>query len=139
MLKWWSYKGGAGVAINPVAFLVINQDNVKLLPVSHSSAIDKLLDYVPDLFEKVSDVMNKCLNDKKEKTSEVLKQMQETEKDINNNILNDQAKKEKLKKVTIEKEIKKPENTSVEYEFEYEENKKEDILETRKEDELEDE
>ena len=35
---------GAGVSINPVAFLVINGENVKLLPVSHSSAIDKLLD-----------------------------------------------------------------------------------------------
>ena len=110
---------GAGVAINPVAFLVINNNNVKLMPVNHSSAIDKLLDYVPDLFEKASNVMNKCLTDKKEKTSELLKQMKETEKDIKENILKKDAKKEKVKKISIEKNIKKPGKTNLEYEFQY--------------------
>ena len=43
---------GAGVSINPVAFLVIQEGSVKLLPVNHSSAIDRVLDYVPDLFEE---------------------------------------------------------------------------------------
>ena len=42
---------GAGVTINPIAFLVIQSDNVKLMPVNHSSNVDKLLDYVPDLLE----------------------------------------------------------------------------------------
>ena len=32
---------GAGVTINPIAFLVIQSDNVKLMPVTHSSSIDK--------------------------------------------------------------------------------------------------
>ena len=104
---------GAGVAINPVAFLVINNNDVKLMPVNHASSIDKLLDYVPDLFEKASKLMNKCLDEKKEKTNDILKQMKETEQNANNAV-----KKEKLKKVTIEKEAKKPENTTVEYEFE---------------------
>ena len=45
---------GAGVSINPVAFLVIQEENVKLLPVNHSSAIDRLLDYVPDLMQKMN-------------------------------------------------------------------------------------
>ncbi|MBO4293040.1 MAG: GerW family sporulation protein [Clostridia bacterium] len=113
---------GAGVAINPVAFLVINNNNVKLMPVNHSSAIDKLLDYVPDLFEKTSNIMNKCLADKKEKTSELLKQMKETEKDIKENILKKDAKKEKVKKISIEKNIKKPGKTNLEYEFQYDKN-----------------
>ena len=43
---------GAGVSVTPVAFLVIQENNVKLLPVSHSSTIDRLLDYVPDLLKK---------------------------------------------------------------------------------------
>ena len=43
---------GAGVSITPVAFLVVQQNNVKLLPVSHCSSIDRLLDYVPDLMGK---------------------------------------------------------------------------------------
>ena len=113
---------GAGVAINPVAFLVINNNNVKLMPVNHSSAIDKLLDYVPDLFEKASNIMNKCLADKKEKTSELLKQMKETEKDIKENILKKDAKKEKVKKISIGKNIKKPGKTNLEYEFQYDKN-----------------
>lgn len=50
---------GAGVSINPVAFLIVQEEGVKLIPVSHSSALDKLLDYVPDLMEKVSRLINK--------------------------------------------------------------------------------
>lgn len=113
---------GAGVAINPVAFLVINNNNVKLMPVNHSSAIDKLLDYVPDLFEKASKLMSKCLEDKKEKTTEILKQMKETKKDIKENILNKETEKGKVKKISIEKNIKRPEKANLEYEFEYEKN-----------------
>lgn len=104
---------GAGVAINPVAFIVINNNDVKLMPVNHTSTLDKLLDYVPDLLEKVSKMMNKYLDDKKEKTGEILKQMKETEKEAKEAI-----KKEKLKKVTIKNEPKKPEKRIVEYDFE---------------------
>lgn len=50
---------GAGVSINPVAFLVVQNDNVKLLPVQHSNSVDKLLDYVPDLINKMKDFINK--------------------------------------------------------------------------------
>ena len=45
---------GAGVSISPVAFLVVQPNNVKLLPVDHNSCLDRLLDYVPDLIEKVN-------------------------------------------------------------------------------------
>lgn len=57
---------GAGVSINPVAFLVINGENVKFIPVNHSSAIDKLLDYVPDLIEKANNILDKNMEYKKE-------------------------------------------------------------------------
>lgn len=92
---------GAGVTINPVAFIVINEENVKLIPVAHSSALDKLLDYVPDLLEKTTSIMNKCLNDKKENNEkESIKEEKiekvEVEKDNDNEI----------KKVKIEKEEK---------------------------------
>ena len=39
---------------------------VKLLPVNHSTSIDKLLDYIPDLFEKVDNMMNKYMQDRKD-------------------------------------------------------------------------
>ena len=52
---------GAGVTLNPVAFLVVTKDNVKLLPVDHSSAMDRLLDYIPDLLDKTNNLLNKKL------------------------------------------------------------------------------
>lgn len=58
---------GAGVSISPIAFIVISGGNVKLIPVNHASAIDKLLDYVPDLIEKTTNMMNKCIDKKKDK------------------------------------------------------------------------
>ena len=50
---------GAGVSINPIAFIIIQGDTVKFLPAEHSTAIDRLLDYVPDLIEKVGKMFNK--------------------------------------------------------------------------------
>lgn len=43
---------GAAVSINPVAFLVINNENIKLMPINHASTIDKLIDYIPDIVNK---------------------------------------------------------------------------------------
>lgn len=50
---------GATVSINPIAFLIVEEGKVKLLPVNHSSCIDKMLDYIPDLFERISETTNK--------------------------------------------------------------------------------
>lgn len=55
---------GAGVNINPIAFLVIQDKIVKLLPVNYTSAVDKLLDYVPDLIEKANCILNKTVIEK---------------------------------------------------------------------------
>jgi sporulation protein YtfJ len=56
---------GAGVSINPVAFLIVTKDGVKLLPInSNGSAIDKLVDYIPYAIEKCNDYIK---NRKKEK------------------------------------------------------------------------
>lgn len=49
---------GAGVHLMPMGFLVSSPEGVKMLPVNHCSAIDKLLDYVPDLLEKIEDIWN---------------------------------------------------------------------------------
>ena len=73
-----------GVTINPVAFLVIQSDNVKLMPVNHSSSVDKLLDYVPDLIEKTNNMMNRIINNKKEETEKVLREMQKRNNNENN-------------------------------------------------------
>ena len=52
---------GAGVNIQPVGFIVITENSAKMLPVNHCSAIDKLLDYVPELIDKISDM---CCGDR---------------------------------------------------------------------------
>ncbi len=57
------------MSINPVAFLVVQENNVKLMPVDHSSCVDRLLDYVPDLMQKLNDMLNKKMSDKEDKTN----------------------------------------------------------------------
>jgi len=73
---------GAGVSISPIAFLVVQQNNVKLLPVNHSSAIDKLLDYVPDLMEKMNSYLNKSMQNKKEEKKEEMKKAERERKEV---------------------------------------------------------
>ncbi len=79
---------GAGVSISPVAFLVVSPNNVKLLPVNHSSAIDKLMDYVPDLMEKVNSYLNKTMQNKKEEKKEEAKRMDREHKEAKETIEN---------------------------------------------------
>ncbi len=64
---------GAGVTINPIAFLVIQPNNVKLMPVNHTSSLDKLLDYMPDLMEKANNMMNRCMQAKKGRNTKNIK------------------------------------------------------------------
>lgn len=62
---------GAGVNITPVAFLIVQNDSVKLLEATHSSVLDKLVEYVPDAIEKINQLFNKKLdNEKKEEYEE---------------------------------------------------------------------
>ena len=58
---------GAGVNINPVAFLIVQEKNVKLLPIDHISTLDKLVDYVPEVIEKISSFINKAMDNKEQK------------------------------------------------------------------------
>ena len=74
---------GAGASIKPIAFLVIQNGKVKLMPIEHSSSLDKLLDYVPDLFEKVNQIMNKKIQEKEKQTEKILNQMKHRENKIN--------------------------------------------------------
>ena len=66
---------GAGISINPIAFLIVQSDVVKLLPVDHTTAMDKILDYMPDLIEKANSAMNKCIQNKKELKEEIINKM----------------------------------------------------------------
>lgn len=44
---------GAGVSVAPVGFLVVDKDQVKMLPVDGSQPIDRLIDLAPQLVDKL--------------------------------------------------------------------------------------
>lgn len=43
---------GAGLTINPVAFLVVNMGQVRVMPVEGIGPLDKLIDFVPSFLAK---------------------------------------------------------------------------------------
>lgn len=51
--------GGAGLKVTPVCFLVVNGENVKVLPVEPTpeSSVERLVDLIPDVMSRVSHVM----------------------------------------------------------------------------------
>ena len=53
---------GAGVNITPVAFLIVQNDSVKLLEASHSSVLDKLVEYIPDAIDKVNSIIKRKMD-----------------------------------------------------------------------------
>jgi sporulation protein YtfJ len=50
---------GAGVSIDPVAFLIIKGDSVRMLPVAEpaSTTVDRIVEQAPDLIDKLSDFL----------------------------------------------------------------------------------
>ena len=129
---------GAGVSIAPVAFLVIQANTVKLLPINHSSAIDRLLDYVPDLIEKTNNILNKQMNNKKEeKQNEEKRKERERREEKEERKQNRSSEEIELRTPYIEPEqstIIIPNTTKVQprkakmqkYEFEYDETENEE-------------
>ncbi len=64
------FGGGAGVGvnINPVAFLVINHEKVRLLPVAPppASVAERVIEMVPDLVDKVTELIENNKADKED-------------------------------------------------------------------------
>ena len=114
---------GAGVNINPVAFLIIQANNVKLLPVDHTSCLDKLLDYMPDLVDKANNLMNKAMQNKKEEKNKVrqeeIRQKREDEKKEEKQKEHEDKIEEHIIQKTKPKRSKEPK--SIVYEYEYDE------------------
>jgi len=57
---------GAGVSISPVAFMVVGQDQIRLLPVNINSSVDKMLDMIPELFNRLNETIKKRITIKKD-------------------------------------------------------------------------
>ena len=113
---------GAGVSISPVAFLVVQGGTVKLLPVNHSSSIDKLLDYIPDLMEKANNILNKQMNNKKEEKKEEERRIERQRREEREDRKEQEKHKKEINIITpnvskIHPKISKP----IKYEVEYNE------------------
>lgn len=110
---------GAGISINPVAFVVVTKESIKVLPIEHTSAIDKLMDYVPDLMEKANVIVDKSLDNNSNNFSIV--------SDSNsNNSEENKDKKPKIKNPIINKQKNKKIKNNLKNNSEDEE-KEEDI------------
>ncbi len=92
---------GAGVSINPVAFIVVQEDKVKLMPITHLSTLDKLIDYVPDVIEKMINRENKKV-DIKDELKDLLKENKKEERT--------EEKRPKIKKEEYEIEYQEDED-----------------------------
>jgi len=57
---------GAGVSIQPVAFLVVNNGQVKMLNMEFDGAVDRVISMVPDIADKVGELFKK-MSKKKDK------------------------------------------------------------------------
>lgn len=111
---------GAGVSIAPVAFLVVQPNNVKLLPVEHCSAIDRLLDYVPDLMEKANIILNKNIQNKKEEMKNQEKIKNQVKEILEKNELEQQKENNNQVKARPKyTKVHRPE--PIDYEYEYDE------------------
>ena len=45
---------GAGVSISPVAFIIAGAGNVQLIPINNSTVIEKLVNMIPDVINKIN-------------------------------------------------------------------------------------
>lgn len=121
---------GAGVSISPVAFLVVQQNTVKLLPVEHCSCVDRLLDYVPDLMDKLNGYLNKTMQNKKEEKKEELKSKEKARKELKETLENmTDTITTNVNAKTKPKRSKIPKAEPITYEYEYDETEDENQYE----------
>lgn len=102
---------GAGASINPVAFLLVQKGTARILPIEHTSCIDKLLDYVPDLMEKVNQMINKTMTTQNEKTEKIVEQIRKNSENYNHR--KDFREKDFEEKTSNEFELKHRVSTDV--------------------------
>lgn len=109
---------------------MVQPNNVKLLPVTHSSAIDRLLDYVPDLMEKMNSYLNRSMQNKKEEKKEETKKAERERREVRETLNNLTDTVQNVNKIHPRKsKIQKQQP----YEFEYEEDDNLDDIEDEKE------
>lgn len=56
---------GVGMSVQPVAFLIVKDSGVKLLPVKHANSVERIIDSVPELLDELIATLKKDKNNKK--------------------------------------------------------------------------
>lgn len=64
---------GAGVSVQPVGFLVVGHDQVRLLPVEGNVMVDRIIDAAPGLMEKFQEMIGRRPKEKIERTETVIR------------------------------------------------------------------
>lgn len=103
---------GAGVSINPIAFLVVQPEGVRLLPVNYSSTVDKLLDYVPEIMEKANNIVMGVVKEAKDKDKNATKIINETIKEATK-LKNDKKSKNQNEEDKNTRKIKRTKNSII--------------------------
>lgn len=49
---------GAGISLQPVAFLVVGQGQIRLLPIDGNAIVDRLIDIAPKVMDQLQGVLN---------------------------------------------------------------------------------
>lgn len=63
--------GGAGMTVTPVAFLVVQNGNVKIMSVdNHPTSIDKAVELIPDMFDRIVSAIDKSKKNKADNDAE---------------------------------------------------------------------
>ena len=58
---------GAGVSINPMAFVVVSGEQIRLLPVNYSSTIDRVIELFPQAICFAKEIIQSCSGNAEEK------------------------------------------------------------------------
>ena len=63
---------GAGVSVNPIAFLVVVEEKIKLLPVQYNSTVDRIVELIPNVVDELQNIIGKGQSKNKDKKSETI-------------------------------------------------------------------
>ncbi len=75
---------GAGVSIQPVAFLVVNNGSVKMLNMEFDGAVDRVISMIPDAADKIGALITKMSKKKKDKDKDSEDKTEEKTESVKN-------------------------------------------------------
>lgn len=55
---------GAGVSVQPVGFLVVGKEQIRLLPVDGNAVVDRIIDVAPQVLERLQELLGKGKKEK---------------------------------------------------------------------------